>query len=99
MTVTIEVLPLSDDRAISFSDLELFHAGCTSETMQKYRNPVTNLYSLRCECGLNIELIEAGTAENLIICTAIDNQCGILPTGSFSSNTADKILIEPHVKH
>jgi len=100
MTVSIEILqPLSIDKEISFSDLELFHVGCMPGTMQIRRNPATNLYSLRCDCGLMIELTDDCIAKNMISRTAIYNQTrGVLPTGSFSSNTTDEIVIEPRVR-
>jgi hypothetical protein len=99
MTVSIEILPLSDDdKYILFSDLKLFHVGCMSETMQQHRNPATNLYSFRCGCGFYIELTDSSTAANVIIRTATDNQTrDVLPTGSFSSNITDEIVIEPRV--
>lgn len=101
MTVSIEIPPLSDDNDISFSDLELFHVGCMPGTMQiQPRNPATNLYYFRCDCGFNIELNHDGIAANVIFRTATDNQTrGVLPTGSFSSNMIDEIVIKPRVRH
>lgn len=99
MTVSIEVLPLSDDRDISLSDLELFHVGYAPGIMRIIRNPATNLYSLRCGCGLTIDLTADGIAENVILRTAIDNQTQeVLPTCSFLSNRADEVSIEPRVR-
>ena len=99
MTISIEVLPLSDSRPISFSDLELFHIGCTPGTMQIHTNPATNVYSLSCNCGLNIELTNNGTAEKVIIRTAIDNNSReLLPADSFLSHMADEVAIEPRVR-
>jgi hypothetical protein len=75
MTVSIEILPLSDDNNdISFSDLELFHVDCMPGIMQQFRNPATNLYSFKCSCGFYIELTDSSTAANVIFRTAIDNQ-------------------------
>ena len=62
MSVSIEVLPLKDNRDISFSDLNIFHTGCTSNAMTKHRNPIGGTYRLQCTCGLEIELPSDGKA-------------------------------------
>ncbi|WP_262967186.1 hypothetical protein [Methylobacter psychrophilus] len=99
MTVFIEILPLSDDNEISFSDIELFHVGCMPGTMQIHpRNQATNLYSFKCDCGFYIELAETGKAADMILHISIDCQTlEILPTGSFLSNTTNEIVIKPRV--
>jgi hypothetical protein len=93
MAVLIEVAKPSYDRETAFSDLHLFHAGCTRGALRAHRNPAMNLYSLLCGCGLAIELAPDGIAQREIQLTAINGELRELPKGSFSSNVAGEIAV------
>jgi hypothetical protein len=67
MPFTIEVTPVSDNEDISFYNLELIHSDCTSGSIKKHRNPVTNIYSLTCGCGLEVSFSDEHTGPDVII--------------------------------
>lgn len=75
MAVLIKATPQADVQDIAFHDLELSH-DCGSGRLTTNRNPVPNRYTLRCACGLEIEL--SGEAQKQITYTAIDEQARIL---------------------
>jgi len=72
MTIGIEVSPLHDNEDLSFANLHLFHASCSNAALNKYRNPCTGVYSLKCSCGLELELSDDVISK--IFSTATDEQ-------------------------
>lgn len=91
MTITISVTPLMDTQDIAFHELELLH-DCGSGPIAKHRNPITDRYTLRCACGL--EILLAGTeAQKQITYTAIDEQPRTLPASEIQANLPGQVTI------
>src|SRR3546814_2473592 len=65
--VELEVTDPSTDNETFFGKLVFVHCDCNGVPMSLHRNPVTNWYSLRCSCGLDIQLEQLGEAYNLIL--------------------------------
>lgn len=83
MAVSIKVTPLQDSQVIAFHDLHLLH-DCGRGAMSKNRNPATDHYTLRCPCGLEIELL--AEAQKDITFTAIDELTRTLSASSAQAN-------------
>ncbi len=90
MAVSIEVTPLQDRQVIAFHDLHLLH-DCGRGAMSKHRNPVTDRYTLRCACGLEIELL--AEAQKDITFTAIDELTRTLGASSAQANRPGPITV------
>lgn len=91
--VSIEVTPRLYDGETSFHELRLFHGQCASNELVKYRNPATSDYSLRCTCGLEIQLPANSAAIRMIIGTAIDEKPRLLDKGTIVMNRGDAIEV------
>lgn len=72
MIDSIEVVPLCDNEETTFSNLRLFHGGCAPHPLTKYRDPLSDTYSLRCQCGSSLALSDNDIMA--ITYTAIDQQ-------------------------
>jgi hypothetical protein len=72
MTIGIEVNPLADNEETSFANVRLRHARCEHGLLRKHRDPASGIYTLRCGCGLELEL--TADAITSITYTAIDEQ-------------------------
>lgn len=58
MSIQLEVVPLRDNQEISASELVLYHSECRQAKMILRRDAVGGGYSLRCDCGLQLDLSE-----------------------------------------
>ncbi len=95
MTVLIKVVPFADNCDNRFSDLRLIHQGCGPVELRKHRNPATGAYSLRCGCGLEIELFLDGGAITTIERVAMNGVPGNLQVGSYYCSSAGDVVIAP----
>lgn len=91
MAITISVRPLTGAQDITFHELELRH-DCGSGPMTKHRNAITNHYTLRCDCGLEVLLVGDG-AQKQITYTAIDEQPQVLAPFEALANNPGLITV------
>lgn len=91
MTITISVTPLMDPQDIAFHELELLH-DCGSGSIAKHRDPVTDRYTLRCACGLEI-LLSGREAQKQITYTAIDEQPRTLSASDVQANVPGQVTV------
>lgn len=91
MTITISVTPLTDAQDITFRELEMLH-DCGSRPITKHRNPISDRYTLRCACGLEI-LLTGTEAQRQITYTAIDEQPRTLPASEIQANLPGPITV------
>lgn len=91
--VTLSIQPQADD-AMSFPDLIMAHRGCEPTTLARHRDPATDVYSLRCTCGLELSLQNGGAAIQEIQMTAIDQMQRTLPTASYRCNRPGRVVVE-----
>lgn len=98
MSNLIEIVPLYDCQNISFSDIVIRHKGCNCGSIKTHRNPATNNWSLRCDCGFEITNMN-DSAVQIIERTAIDLLPRELATGTFSCNKdgAVSVLSQPNL--
>jgi len=95
MPFTIEVEPVTDNEEISFYNLELFHFGCTLEPINKHRNPITNIFTLKCGCGLEVLFSDEYTGTTTILRTAIDKQQREIKKEDYHSNRVGPFIVAP----
>ncbi len=76
MQLSISVAPLGEGQESSFSDLKLFHTGCSQIPMKTKRNPAANEFNIRCDCGLELLLVGI-EAQTKFTYTAINGQAQI----------------------
>jgi len=86
----IAVSPHSDNKDIAFHELTLTH-DCGSPPLKMDRNPVTDVYTLRCECGLEVELLNQSAQTDLIF-TAIDQQARTLRSSDVYANRPGLVM-------
>jgi hypothetical protein len=88
MQLGISVAPLGEGQESSFSDLKLFHTGCSQSPMKAKRNPATNQFNIRCDCGLELLLVGI-EAQTQFTYTAINGQPQTLSRGTYVANVAE----------
>lgn len=76
MSIQLEVVPLRDNQEISASVLVLYHSGCGQGRMLLRRDTAGDVYTLRCDCGLQLDLSEESVSA--ITYAAIDAQPRLL---------------------
>lgn len=76
MNIQLEVDPLRDNQETSASELVLYHSGCKQARMVLRREAARVGYSLRCDCGLQLDLTEESVS--IITSAAIDTQPRLL---------------------
>lgn len=59
MNIQLEVVPLRDNQEISASEFVLYHSECGRGRMSLRREVAGDGYTLRCDCGLRLDLPEA----------------------------------------
>lgn len=91
MAITLTVRPLADAQDIAFHELELRH-DCGSGPLTKHRNPVTDQYTLRCDCGLEVFLV-GDEAQKQITYTATDEQPRSLPASTVRLSSPGPITV------
>ena len=74
MIVKIRVEPLKDNEDISFGAIVLYHDTCVDRPMAKRRNVLSGDYTLKCICGLEMELPADGQAQQAIVRVAIGSE-------------------------
>lgn len=89
-TPTIEVAPLPDSQESVLSAVSLSHKGCRHLSISKHRDVLTDVYTLRCPCGLEISFPQIGVAAATILDVAIRGLPTVLDTGTFLSTTETK---------
>lgn len=75
MNLKLRVLPLKDSEDISFANIVLYHDTCLDPII-KHRNILSGNYTLKCICGLAVELPAEGQAHQEIVRTAIRGEPG-----------------------
>lgn len=93
MEARIVVVSLKDNQEISFSDLQLFHAGCNPGSLKKNRDPITDTHTLLCDCGFKMDFPVNHIAMREILLTAIDELSRPLPKDSFSCNRGNAVVV------
>ena len=76
MNIKLEVVPLRDNQEISSSELVLYHSECKQAKMVLRQEAVGDGYTIRCGCGLQLDLPEAAVSDITYI--AIDAQPRLL---------------------
>ncbi len=89
MATIIEVAPAPEDD-ITLSELALRHLGCTG-TMSALRKLGTDLYTVRCSCGLAFDAPREGAAREIVM-VANTGEPATLSKGSYFA--ADDLAIE-----
>lgn len=84
--------PSPDNQETCVDDLDLVHVACLQPLMTIRRDQISHLYTLKCQCGLVVELGGA-VAEEALYRTAIDELSRPLPKGSFSSNRSGAVTL------
>ena len=92
MSIIIEVAPAPEDD-ITLSELDLRHLGCTG-TMSALRKLGTDLYTIRCSCGLAFDAPKDGAAREIVI-VANTGEPTTLSAGSYFSADDGAIEIVP----
>jgi hypothetical protein len=87
------VVTNSAEKQISFGQFGFSHSGCS--LMTAHRDPATNLHTIKCSCGLELEFEDNGVAMSNIIDAVTDGEKRYLPENSFKSNIAANLLIIP----
>lgn len=93
MRIILMVTPIGDAEELHLNAVEIFHRPC-SLALAKHRDPATNIYTLCCECGLEIVLRADGASMD-IVRTSIDEQPRLLKNDEVVSNPQGSIVIEP----
>jgi hypothetical protein len=94
MDTQITVATPSEDH-ISFGDFTFGHDGCAQPHMSKYRNPATNQYTLRCNCGLELTFENQGAAMGAFVDSVISREPMALPPGTFMSDKPRHVVVRP----
>lgn len=76
MNIQLEVVPLRDNQGISASEFVLYHSECKQAKMVLRREAAGDGYTLRCGCGLQLDLPEESVS--VITDAAIDEQPRVL---------------------
>ena len=92
MAIIIEVAPAPEDD-ITLSELALRHLGCTG-TISAMRKLGTDLYVVRCSCGLAFDAPSEGAARE-IVAVANTGEPKTLSAGSYFSADGGAIEIVP----
>lgn len=79
-----------DRQDIAFHELYLLH-DCGQGLLSKHRNPVSDVYTLRCPCGLEVEILPGAQKE--IVFTAIDEQARTLCASDAQANRSGPITV------
>lgn len=86
MILRIRVQPFKDNEDISFGDIVLYHDACVDRPLVKHRNILSDDFTLKCICGLEVELPANGQAQQAIVRVAIGCEPGILHADQFRCN-------------
>lgn len=86
MILRIRVQPLKDNEDISFGDIVLYHDTCVERSMMKHRNIVSDDFTLKCICGLEVELPADGQAQQAIVRVAIGSEPGTVEASQVRCN-------------
>lgn len=93
-TINLEVAPYVDKGAMSFTELQLYHAGCAiTKPMQIRRSIDSNAYSIECSCGLQIKAPVFGAAVTDIQAVSINEEPRRLKRGSYKSSISAAIFV------
>ena len=96
MNVELEVTKPVGDRLPLLRKIAFVHRDCGSGAMQSSRNPVTDCYTLTCDCGLAVSFPQMGAASEEIVYAVIDEDIPRdLPADSFRSDVATSVRVVP----
>jgi hypothetical protein len=99
MSIELNIEPYSDEEMV-FSNSKICHYNCEKPQcpiMTINRNPATDVYTLRCECGLKIEFSNNSSAETIISKCAISQEAQVLPDGAYLTNKGGPLTVSPWV--
>jgi len=86
MVLKIRVEPLKDNVDISFGAVVLYHDTCVDGPMVKHRNVLSADFTLKCSCGLELELPADGQAQQAIVRVAIGGEPGTVEASQVRCN-------------
>lgn len=92
MDISIQVGQLPDRQEISFLSIVLSHGECKGH-FTKHRQGLSENYTLRCICGLEIVINANEGAKELIEKIAVGAESVELVQGSYSCNRAAKSVV------
>lgn len=96
MAMDLEVEPYDDGGSLNFSSLIIYHRNCgdaQGSQISINRNPATDVFILRCACGLQVEIPQLSEAQSLLTDCAIGQHEATLPADSYSANTDEEIHV------
>lgn len=86
MILKFRVEPLKDNEDISFGAIVLYHDTCGDRPMVKHRNILSGDCTLKCICGLEMELPADGQAQYAIVRVAIGGEPGTVEASQVRCN-------------
>ena len=85
MILKIRVAPLKDNGDITFAKIVLYHDTCLDQ-MEKHRSILSGNHTLKCTCGLEVELPVEGQSHQAIVRIAIGSEPGRVEANQVSCN-------------
>lgn len=93
MSCILEVEPTKDSEPLSYSKLNIAHVGCDADQTKIHRNPATNEYCIRCNCGFELILVDGGDGLSKIMETAISGKENLITKSNYYENGCEDIRV------
>jgi hypothetical protein len=94
MDACISVKNPTQDKEIALFRFSYSHVGCDGgASMEWSRDPVNDICTIKCGCGLSISFPQHEAATRSIAYASIDGQAHELPSDSFTSPQATTVTV------